>query len=128
VLERAGAPARADDGDDRAEARAQLRELRAELEAALDDNDVGRAAALRDELERRADAFAATMGIRDAKGPPAVEVERARLNVGRAVQSVVKRIAGACPELGRHLESAVRTGVVCVYTPDPSFRVEWRID
>jgi hypothetical protein len=127
VLDLAGAPARADDGDDRAEARAQLRELRAELEAALDDND-GRAAALRDELERRADAFAATMGIRDAEGPPAVEVERARLNVGRAVQSVVKRIAGACPELGRHLESAVRTGVVCVYTPDPSFRVEWRID
>jgi non-specific serine/threonine protein kinase len=44
------------------------------------------------------------------------------------VQSVVKRIAGACPELGRHLERAVRTGVVCVYAPDPAFRVEWRLD
>jgi hypothetical protein len=53
------------------------------------------------------------------------EAERARLNVTRALQAVLRRIGAECPVLGRHLESSVRTGNLCAYLPDPEPAVAW---
>ena len=39
--------------------------------------------------------------------------------MGRAVHKAVRQIAAALPELGAHLERAVRTGAFCSYRPDP---------
>jgi hypothetical protein len=34
------------------------------------------------------------------------------------VKDAIRRIAGAHPDLGRHLTRSVRTGTFCVYDPD----------
>ena len=50
--------------------------------------------------------------------------ERARSAVTWRIRSGVKKIAKAHPQLGRHLENAVRTGTFCIYQPERP--VEWR--
>jgi hypothetical protein len=57
----------------------------------------------------------------------APEAERARVNVTRAIGGVVRKVTAACPQLGRHLEGAVRTGAVCAYIPDPTVPIRWEI-
>jgi tetratricopeptide (TPR) repeat protein len=112
--------------------RAYRRRLR-ELEAALAGDDAtdalrAEAAAIERELARgtgiggrvRGGCFGAE-GARRAGS----DAERARLNVTRAVAAVVKKIAADCPALGRHLRTAVRTGVFCRYEPEPAFPVSW---
>lgn len=56
------------------------------------------------------------------------DVERARQNVNRAITSVLRKLEGECPRIGRHLKNCVRTGVFCVYTPDPGYRVQWETE
>jgi hypothetical protein len=57
----------------------------------------------------------------------AADAERARVNVTRAIGAVVRKVAAACPQLGRHLDGAVRTGAVCAYVPDPTLPIHWEI-
>jgi hypothetical protein len=106
--------------------RARARELREELAQAEDFHDLGRVAALREELEDIADALAAGLAPEAGAAGDPVAAERARLNVTRAILAVLKRIAHGCPRLGRHLQGSVRTGALCVYVPDPSLPVTWR--
>jgi hypothetical protein len=44
-------------------------------------------------------------------------VERARSNVRRRLVNALERIAEGCPQTGRHLAAAVRTGIYCAYEP-----------
>jgi hypothetical protein len=65
------------------------------------------------ELARRA-------GVGRRRGRQAsVTIERARINVTRAVSLAVRRIAAAAPDLGWLLERAVRTGTYCSFRPAP---------
>lgn len=57
--------------------------------------------------------------------PDAAARERARVNVTRAVGGALKRIAGHHAALGAHLRATVRTGNVCIYTPDPRLPTRW---
>ncbi|HVH04584.1 MAG TPA: hypothetical protein VNE71_01135, partial [Myxococcota bacterium] len=52
--------------------------------------------------------------------------ERARSAVAWRIRAAVKRIAEVHPELGRHLENAVKTGTWCCYRPDTD--LTWRIE
>ena len=63
----------------------------------------------------------------DAGRASAAEVERARVNVTRAIGGVIRKVTAACPQLGRHLEGAVRTGALCTYAPDPTLPIRWEI-
>jgi hypothetical protein len=51
--------------------------------------------------------------------------ERARLNVARALATVLRKIAAGAPTVGRHLQASVRTGVACRYAPDPAEPLRW---
>lgn len=113
--------------------RRRLLDLRGELEEADAWSDVGRADAIREQIEDLAeqltagavpadaadDAGAAERARSDLTGA----AERARLNVTRALHAVLRRIEVQCPDLGRHLAASVRTGNVCVY--EPSDPVSW---
>ena len=116
---RAGADRAAAGGDEYA----RLAELRDQLEEAEAFHDRERAARLRAELERRA-AELAPAGRRRPGSTPA---ERARLNVTRTVADAVRRIAAADPALGRHFETAIRTGTLCSYVPDPRLPIDWTL-
>jgi hypothetical protein len=43
--------------------------------------------------------------------------ERARIMVQRRVREAIKKVADHEPELGRHLDWAIRTGTFCAYEP-----------
>ena len=43
------------------------------------------------------------------------------------VRPAIAAIAESLPDLARHLEVSVRTGVFCSYTPDPHARIRWRV-
>jgi hypothetical protein len=47
--------------------------------------------------------------------------------VTRTVADAVHRIAAADPALGRHFETAVRTGTLCSYVPDPRLPIDWAL-
>jgi predicted ATPase/class 3 adenylate cyclase len=107
------------DAQAKAAYRARFDELRDELEQARDWADDERTARAQQELDFIARELARAVGLGGRDRPTASQAERARQNVGRAVHKAVRQIAAALPELGAHLERAVRTGATCSYRPDP---------
>jgi hypothetical protein len=57
--------------------------------------------------------------------PP--DPERARTAVTKRIRAAVQKIAQYHPSLGYHLSTAVKTGQTCVYLPDPTRPMAWRM-
>jgi len=72
-------------------------------------------------------ARASLAGLGGRSRHPGSIAEGAWLNVTRAVRSAILRIATPDPELATHLEATVRTGTVCVHSPDPRAPMGWRV-
>jgi tetratricopeptide (TPR) repeat protein len=68
-------------------------------------------------------ARAVGLGGRDRRAASASE--RARSGVTRAVRQGIARIGEHHPQLGEHLNGAVRTGTYCAYVPDPGASAAW---
>jgi hypothetical protein len=99
---------------------ARVAELERELAVAEAAHDGPRALRARAALDHLLAEVAAAAGADRRRGRRAtVAVERARVNVTRAVASVVRRIAAQEPALGWVLERAIRTGTYCSYRPSP---------
>lgn len=105
--------------------RARMRELRGAIDAAQADNDPGAAERAEAELAALVQQLSASFGLggraRRSKSP----AERARSAISWRIRAAIKRIAAVHPELGRHLDSSVRTGSHCVYRP--AAPVSWRL-
>jgi hypothetical protein len=98
------------------------------------DDDIDQARALGD-TERAAQADAERdflirelsralgLGGRDRRAASASE--RARVAVTRAVRQAIARIDEHHPQLGEHLNRAIRTGTYCAYLPDPRAPTGW---
>jgi len=69
-------------------------------------------------------ARAVGLGGRDRRAASAAE--KARLNVTRALRSAIRTVAEVLPDLGHHLDAAVRTGIFCSYDPPAGSTVRWR--
>ncbi|MEA2249443.1 MAG: hypothetical protein QOH46_3972, partial [Solirubrobacteraceae bacterium] len=130
-----GLEVRADTGDAgpaldeqaKSEYRARLAELREELEEAEAYNDPERAARAREELDWIGQALSQAVGLGGRDRPQSSGAERARVNVTRAIKAVVKRIAEHDDRAARVLDTDVRTGLFCVYAPDPDRPVDWSL-
>ena len=106
--------------DERAKStyRRRLAEIEDDLEQARALGDVEREAqadAERDFLVREL-ARAVGLGGRDRRASS--DSERARSGVTRAVRHGIARIGERHPQLGEHINRAVRTGTYCAYAPD----------
>jgi tetratricopeptide (TPR) repeat protein len=106
--------------------RERLRDLRADLLEAQRNSDVGRTERLRNEIDFLTDELARSAGF-GTRQRPSTHAERARLNVTRAIKAVVRRIAEGDSDLGRYLDSTIRTGMFCSYEPDPRFPIRWTL-
>lgn len=53
--------------------------------------------------------------------------ERARVSVTRAIRHAMHRVQKHDPQLGEHLERAIRTGTYCAYLPDTRITTSWKI-
>ena len=115
------------DAQARAELRGRVEDLRLEIEEAERFHDLGRLAALRDELEFLMRELARAVGI-SGRSRRAVSLdERARVNVTKVIKTALRRIAEQSPALGRHLEQALHTGTACSYSPDREAQVMWKL-
>ncbi|MDG2306770.1 MAG: AAA family ATPase [Candidatus Binatia bacterium] len=105
--------------------RNRLRALRAERDEAEENNDIGREAALQSEIEFLAQELAQALGPGGRPRRAGSDVERARLNVTRAIKRAIERIQEGHPALGRSLSATIRTGNLCSYEPDPDRPLTW---
>ncbi len=113
--------------DERAKSayRRRLAEIEDDIEQARALADASREAqadAEREFLVREL-ARAAGLGGRDRRAASASE--RARSGVTRAVRQAIARLGEHHPELGEHLNRAIRTGTYCAYAPDPGAPAAW---
>jgi non-specific serine/threonine protein kinase len=113
------------DAQAKAAYKARLEELQAELDEAADNNDPGRGAKARQEMDFLVDELARAVGLGGRDRRAASHAERARLNVTRAIRAAMANLASADPSLGRHLAATIRTGRYCSYIPDPRAPITW---
>lgn len=97
---------------------ARLRELQQELEEAGLRSDSGRVEALQQEYDQLLDHLSGALGLGGKTRKVAGSVEKARAAITWRIRSAIRRIAEVHPPLGKHLETAVRTGVFCTYAPE----------
>ena len=95
--------------------RTRAAELRAEIEEAARDHDLGRSAALREELEAIGEQLAQGVGLGGRARRAGAASERARVNVQRRLKDAIERVRALDPHLGARLERAVCTGTFCSY-------------
>lgn len=107
------------------------------LELTGEEETVAKARRVRTDLSEELDESAAHLdGERAAAASEALEltarelvdgsaVERARINVTRAIARALKRIRAEQPELAAHLDRSLRRGVICAYEPRVGDEVEW---
>ena len=105
--------------------RRRVAELRDEVEDALAVEDDDRAAATQRELDALVTELARAFGLGGRSRKASSTIEKARLNVTRALRAAVRRITQALPDAGAVLDRRVRTGLFCAYEPHPDDSVIW---
>ncbi len=95
-----------------------IRELRHEISAAEEHNDIGRREKLQEEMEYLFDHLSKNLGLGKHPRKMNSAAERARAAVTLRIRSAVKKIASHHPALAKHLSNSLRTGLFCSYSPE----------
>ncbi len=103
---------------------ARLREIEADLDEAESRDDAVASARLEAERAALVDELRRATGLGGRSRKLGDEAERARKAVSARIRDAVTRVREVHPALAEHLDSSVRTGVVCVY--DPADETVWR--
>jgi hypothetical protein len=98
--------------------RRRLLDLREELEEAERFAHGARAHKAREEMDLLTSELARAVGLGGRARRTGQAAERARTAVTKRLREAVRRIEKDFPELGRHLDQTIRTGVFCAYLPD----------
>jgi hypothetical protein len=110
----------------RREYRARIRELQEAIDEAHSAHDLLRAERAEAELDSLVQQLSAAFGLSGRPRQQGSAVERARSAVTWRIRAAMKKLGDVHPDLGRHLENAVRTGTWCTYRPETA--VEWQIE
>jgi len=121
----APAPAAAKSGDAgpllddqaRTEYQRRVTELQEGLEEAETLGDLGRADALREELDFITQELSRAYGLGGRERRAGNAAERARVNVRRRLKDAIERIGQQLPDAARYLENTIKTGSYCRYSP-----------
>jgi hypothetical protein len=105
--------------------RHRIEQLRGEADDALAAGRLETAEACQSELDQLVAQLAAAFGLGGRDRRAASATERARLNVTRALRTAITGLTEALPEAGRALDRRVRTGLFCVYAPEPDDEIRW---
>jgi hypothetical protein len=115
------------DARSRAAYRQRVAELRDDVDDALAAGDDERAARLQGELDALVAELARAFGLGGRDRRAASAVERARLNVTRALRAALAKLSEALPAAGAVLDRRVRTGTYCAYEPQPDDEALWSV-
>ena len=107
--------------------RERVEALRASIDEAEANCDLGRASRARAELDSGAPELSRAIGLGGRDRSTATAADRARAAVTLAIRRAVEAIAAIEPTLGSHLDVAIKTGQFCAYEPDPRANLRWRI-
>ena len=107
--------------------RHRIEALRAEIDDALDAGAEDRAEGLQGELDQLVGHLAQAFGLGGRSRRASSAVERARLNVTRALRAATARVTEALPDAGEVLDRRLRTGIYCAYEPDDADEVRWSV-
>jgi len=107
------------DGAARDAYRRRIEQLRAEAEDALAIGDLEGAEAHQGEIDLLVSELARAFGLGGRERRASSTVEKARLNVTRAIRTAVRRVEEVLPEAGAALDRDIRTGTWCAYEPSP---------
>ena len=105
--------------------RARVQELRSQLDEASAHGDIGRAERIREELDVLVEQLSSATGIGGRVRRTNGTAERARVAVTKRIRGKIKRLLRTHPELGRHLDAAISTGLYCKYEPERP--VAWQL-
>jgi len=106
--------------------RRRLTEIDDDLEQARAMSDLGRTGQAEAERECLVRELSRAVGLDGRERRVGSASERARASVTRAIRQAMARIGEHHRPLAAHLDRAIRTGVYCVYRPDPRAPVAWR--
>ena len=115
------------DAKARAQYKARIKELQEQLEEARSWNDSERVAVATKEMDLLTQQLAGAVGLGGRNRRAGSASERARMSVGKAIRSAIRKIDQQSPTLGRHLESAIHTGTYVSYQPDPTRTLQWSL-
>ena len=105
--------------------RRRLAEVDEDIEEATRMSDLGRIELAQRDRDYLMAELARAVGLGGRHRMVGSTTERARTSVTRSLRYAISRLAEHHPELGNHLEQAVRTGAYCSYAPDPLSGVVW---
>jgi hypothetical protein len=103
----------------------RIRDLQADIDQAEADNDFVRAERAQVELDTIVEHLTAALGIGGRARRSGGSTERARSAVTQRIRSTIRRLQREHPELARHLEVSVATGLYCAYKPEHP--VTWQL-
>ncbi len=98
--------------------RNRIQELQEELREADEAGDIHKSERAQHELDALVEQLAAAAGIGGRTRRTSSTAERARSTVTKRIRAAIKKLATAHPELGRHLEVSISTGLFCSYNPE----------
>jgi predicted ATPase len=106
------------DDEARRQYQRRIADLQEEIDEAAAANDPGRAEKAEHELDALVEQLSSAFGLSGRARSTGAAAERARSAVTFRLRSAIGKLGELHPELGRHLENAVRTGTWCSYRPD----------
>jgi tetratricopeptide (TPR) repeat protein len=107
--------------------RHRIEALRAEIDDAFAAGAEDRAEKLQAELDQLVAHLAQAFGLGGRSRRASSTVERARLNVTRAIRAATARVTEALPDAGPFLDLRLRTGIYCAYEPEDADEVRWSV-
>ena len=105
--------------------RHRIVELQTEIDDAFDRDALETAEALQAELDQLVAQLTQAFGLGGRERRASSTVEKARLNVTRALRAAIAKVTEALPTAGAVLDRRVRTGTYCAFEPDPGDEVRW---
>jgi hypothetical protein len=109
------------DGKKRLEA--EMQKIQDRIDDAVELGDQERQAELEAQQEKILRHIAAQSGLGGRTRKASSTIEKIRTAVTKRIKADIKKISKTNPELGRHLDQAIRTGTHCQYSPHP--HVDW---
>jgi len=103
----------------------RLIQLQEEIHEAELSHDETKIELLTTEYDQIIDHLSATLGLKGKSRKASTSTDRARAAVTLRIRDSIKKMKAVHPQLARHLDNSIKTGIFCSYTPENP--VKWEI-
>ncbi len=104
----------------------RLEQLQEEIQEAEQLHNESKIEALSLEYDQILDHLSSTLGLKGMSRKAATSADRARSAVTLRIRDSIKKMNANHPQLSKHLENSIKTGIYCSYSPE--HYVDWEIE